>query len=216
LALKAKLEIVALNYMQVGYEHLFEGKAFGTSQEIYHFFWNEVSSLWVEAYTNTFRRHGEIFQQTFEGYAFLVDVIWPYEAEDDINNELPESRVISFFGISNTNIKKSNRRRMARGWGKTSSAFAPYGTEYDKGHFIAHSCGAPVDMNIFPQRRDINRGWSDEGKIFRSMERYIASNPGTFVFSRPIYNDLTVCPQQLEYGYFDKDFKLKIGVFQNR
>lgn len=202
--------------MLLEYNHLVADRTFNNAQEIYEFFWNDVSTAWVDAYIKAFPKHGEIFQQTFEGYAFLIDWIWPYQAEADDAKELPETRVVCFFGISNINIKASNRRRMAAGWGKTSVVFAPFGTDYDKGHFIAHSCGAPVDMNIFPQRRDINRGWSEEGKRFRAMERYVAANPGTFVFSRPIYNDLTICPQQIEYGYFDKEFKLHMSVFENR
>ena len=56
--------------------------------------------------------------------------------------------------------------------------FAPYGPfNYDKGHFIAHGFGGPIDVNLFPQRR----GWHEEGEPYRQMERYVAANPGTFV-----------------------------------
>lgn len=45
-------------------------------------------------------------------------------------------------------------------WSEVSSdwskqyAFNHYGHEYDKSHFIAHGFGGPVDVNLFPQRRD--------------------------------------------------------------
>ena len=104
---------------------------------------------------------------------------------------------------------------MKRGWGKTTVAFAHFGNNFDKGHFIAHGFGGPIDVNIFPQVKDINRGLSSAGKRYRKMERFIASNPGTFVFSRPLYNDLSVCPYQLAYGYFDTERNLNIEIFPN-
>ena len=42
----------------------------------------------------------------------------------------------------------------------------------DKGHFIAHAIGGGLDMNIFSQARDLNRGISEQGKVYRLMERY--------------------------------------------
>ena len=78
-----------------------------------------------------------------------------------------------------------------------------FGKKWDKGHFIAHSIGGAVDgieMNVFVQRRDLNRGWSKEGKIFRVMETYCFMNPNTFCFNRPIYSDKTSKPSYLEYG----------------
>jgi hypothetical protein len=187
-----------------------------SSEQIFQLFWNTIAFHWTEEYATAFPKHGEISLQNFEGFSFTIDHIWPDVEAADINHELPETRVISFFGISNTKINKINRSRMKVGWGKTSEAFAQFGINYDKGHFIAHGFGGPIDVNLFPQRRDINRGWSAEGKRYRAMERYIASNPGTVVFSRPLYNDLTVCPYQLEYGYFDKDFNLVLEIFPNR
>ena len=76
--------------------------------------------------------------------------------------------------------------------------------------------GGPVDVNIFPQRTNIKRGWSEEGKRYRKMERYVAANPDTLVFSRPIFQDLTECPYFLEYGDFDKELKLHLETFPNR
>lgn len=105
---------------------------------------------------------------------------------------------------------------MRKFWGKASTAFSHFGGHYDKGHFLAHGFGGPIDVNLFPHRRDINRGWSAEGKRYRDMEKYVSVNPGTMVFSRPIYNDLSVCPYQLEYGYFDRNLKLVVEVFPNR
>ncbi len=161
-------------------------------------------------------KHGEITLQNFLGFTFLIDHIWDHATERDVIKELPETRVVSFFGISNTNLVKENVYRRRVGWGNTTLAFSEFPGQYDKGHFIAHGFGGPVDVNLFPQRRDINRGWSEEGKRYRKMERYVAANHGTLVFSRPVYTDRSICPHTLEYGYFDKELNLQIQTFPNR
>ena len=76
--------------------------------------------------------------------------------------------------------------------------------------------GAPADMNIFPQLREVNRGWSETGKQYRAMERYVANNPGTFVFSKPVYDDLSTCPASYDYGYLDINLTLIVETFINR
>jgi hypothetical protein len=198
------------------YAALLNGQHFSSTQELYQFFWDEVTVHWTDAYVAAFPKHGEITLQNFLGFAFQIDHVWPWVEAEDIDKELPETRVISFFGISNTNVVVENIRRRRVGWGPTDIIFSPYGGAYDKGHFIAHGFGGPVDVNIFPQRRDINRGWSEEGKRYRKMEQYVAAHPGTFVFSRPIFQDLTECPYFLECGYFDQELQLHVETFPNR
>jgi hypothetical protein len=198
------------------YTSLLKGKDFASPNELYNFFWDVVTSHWTHEYAKAFPKHGEITLQNFQGFAFLIDHVWPWLEETDVNKELPVTRVISFFGISNTNIDAENIKRRRQGWGPTNYIFSSYGGAYDKGHFIAHGFGGPVDVNIFPQRRDINRGWSEEGKRYRKMESFVAANLGTLVFSRPLFNDLTECPELLEYGYFDKELNLQVETFPNR
>src|SRR5437870_1755439 len=70
----------------------------------------------------------------------------------------------------------------------------------DRGHFLGHASGGELDLNLFPQSRQLNRGWSAEGKRFRRMERFAASNSGTFFFHHPLYDDATWIPSRLEYG----------------
>lgn len=94
-----------------------------------------------------------------------------------------------------------------------------FGRRFDKGHFIAHSIGGYVtgiEANVFIQRRDLNRGWSAEGKIFRSMEKYCAQNPATFCFSRPIYSDGTARPAYVEFGLVRTTGELWVECFDNR
>lgn len=100
--------------------------------------------------------------------------------------------------------------------GASTKVFTHFGKHYDKGHFIAHYSGGPIDINLFPQRRDVNRGWSEEGKRYRTMERHIASHPGTFVFSRPIYKDYSCCPHFIEFGYCDEAMNTVVDAFSNK
>lgn len=86
----------------------------------------------------------------------------------------------------------------------------------DKGHFLGHASGGTLDINLFPQRRELNRGWSEQGKRYRSMERYVALNPGTFFYHRPIYNDDTWLPYKLEFAIHTKDHGWWIDLFDNK
>src|SRR5215510_664166 len=84
---------------------------------------------------------------------------------------------------STANVSTSRGARM-KGWFWSTEEFVS--ANRDRGHFIAHSIGGGLDVNVFWQDRDLNRGWSPEGKIFRQMETYCQEHPGTFCFSRPI------------------------------
>jgi hypothetical protein len=87
---------------------------------------------------------------------------------------------------------------------------------YDKGHYIAHCNDEQVDQNLYPQLRELNRGISQQGKLYRSMERYLAQNPGIFYFVRPLYSDLTWIPDQIDFGIFTKEKGLLLNRFDNR
>ena len=86
----------------------------------------------------------------------------------------------------------------------------------DRGHFLGHASGGVLDMNLFPHRRELNRGWSAEGRIFREMERFVAANRGVFFYHRPIYDDDSWIPSQLEYGVLVEDDGWWGGLFQNK
>lgn len=76
---------------------------------------------------------------------------------------------------------------------------------YDIGHFLPHSVGGPKDINLFVQERRLNRGWSEQGKRYRWIEKVVFSHPGTFFFVRPVYGDLSPIPQYLEWGVLLND-----------
>jgi len=86
----------------------------------------------------------------------------------------------------------------------------------DKGHYLGHASGGILDINLFPQRRELNRGWSEEGKRFRSMERYVAEHPGAFFYHRPIYDDESWIPASLEYAVLKDGATWWKDTFRNK
>ena len=86
----------------------------------------------------------------------------------------------------------------------------------DRGHFLSHASGGELDLNLFPQRRDLNRGWSADGKNFRQMEKYVADHLGTFHYHRPVYDDATWIPASLDYGVPVDDSDWWVAVFANK
>ena len=86
----------------------------------------------------------------------------------------------------------------------------------DKGHYLGHASGGILDINLFPQRRELNRGWSEEGKRFRSMERYVAEHPGAFFYHRPIYDDESWVPASLEYAVLKDGATWWKDTFRNK
>lgn len=184
-----------------------------TVPSVHSFFHEEIAHDWVDLYKRECRVFGDVTLQRFYGFTFAYD--HSFNNEPEIRSTLPDPRVVFAFGITNNDVNQSNRRTMRRFWGSSTEAFSYLKGDYDKGHFIAHISGGPIDINLFPQRRDINRGWSKEGKRYRGMERHIAAHPGTFVFSRPIYNDFSCCPAFIEFGYYENS-SFVVEVFPNK
>ena len=154
-------------------------------------------------------RHGD-FEYVFDHYTSLeASGAVPYSATE-------ESRLVVACGRSAPRKRARDDYRL-RGWvGPTERAF---GGGWDKGHYIAHSLGGAVDgveANVFVQRRDLNRGWSADGKRFRQIERYCFEHPGTSCFARPIYLDGTSRPAWLEFGIVHPDSGPQVECFDNR
>jgi hypothetical protein len=89
------------------------------------------------------------------------------------------------------------------------------GAPVDRGHLIPHLSGGTFGPNIFRQDRDLNRGWSEEGKRYRALERRAAGIPGTFYFGHLIYVDGTAYPDAIEVGLL-QDAALRVERFDNR
>lgn len=91
----------------------------------------------------------------------------------------------------------------------------PDGTMVDRGHLIPHLSGGEFGPNIFRQHRALNRGWPEQGKRFRALEREAAATPGTFYFGHLLYADDTAYPSEIETGLL-RGGKLHVERFRNR
>jgi hypothetical protein len=124
------------------------------------------------------------------------------------------ARVAFIFARSAQAITKRNSYRLRQFLGAFKDT--PQFEGYDKGHFVAHCNDGQLDQNIYPQLRELNRGLSAQGKLFRAMERYCQNNVGVFYFVRPLYTDLTWIPDKIDFGIFTKEGGLLLNRFDNR
>ena len=177
----------------------------------------ELPYVWRDAYIQMTPRATEIVRMQRGSFEYIYDDYATLEATEVVPySPDAEARLVAVLGRSEPKPEGRDDGRL-RGWvGPTDTIF---GREWDKGHFIAHSIGGAVDgweLNVFVQRRELNRGWSEAGKRFREMEKYCASNPGTFCFSRPLYVNPTAKPALVEFGLLKRDGKLCVECFDNR
>ena len=149
------------------------------------------------------------FNYIFENPSTVIrhDFVWNQDVED---------RIVAVYGRSSPVREKRDPYRMRgprceREWGEADDGY-----HYDRGHFAAHSIGGQADLGLFPQRRDINRGRSPRGRVYRSMERYCLNNPGLFCFARPVYLDKSLHPFYLEFGILRSDLTFWVELFENR
>jgi hypothetical protein len=155
------------------------------------FLFEDLPALWCDSYRRMPNGPVQIVEVIDQGYTFLFD--------------LGASRVVAAYGNARHNPLKRDSARMAGFLGNTAGLswrerfFATHYDRYDRGHFMSHRQGGGLDINLFPQRADINQGRTALGQQYRAMERHCASIAGTFCFSRPIY-DRTWVPAALDYG----------------
>lgn len=168
---------------------------------------------WLHHYKQMTPRTTNICGQSFNSFEYVYDDVVSLEKAGKIaTGGNVESRVVYVHGSSATPPVHRDVTRQ-RGWvGPTGRFFGP---DTDKGHFMAHSIGGGLEINIFAQCRHINRGWSERGKLYRRMEKYCADNLGVYCFSRPIYGDLSSRPSSLEFGILTSDGKLWVERFEN-
>lgn len=149
---------------------------------------------WIDDYWDMVDHKPYILDVPDRGFNFLFDLtLANYDKNDP---DRPDDRVVAAYGRSRQTEEKRDASRI-RGFGQIGDRSRG---SMDKGHLMAHTAGGSLDINIFPQRSEVNRGRSEEGRRYRKMERYAAAYPGTFMFSRPIYGDDSWTPHALEYG----------------
>jgi len=177
----------------------------------------ELSAVWRDAYLRMTGRPTELVIFRCGSFEYIYDDYATLEATGAVpRSETAEARLVAAIGLSETNRATRDDSRL-RGWvGPTERMF---GHRRDKGHFVAHRIGGAVDraeVNVFVQRRDLNRGWSVAGRAFRAMEDYCATRSGVLCFNRPIYLDETATPAYIEFGVLREPDDLWVRLFDNR
>ena len=166
--------------------------------------WEDQITVWCDEYEASFPQ-ADISEVNLDLGVFLFDH--------------SEERVILAYALSKVQLDKRDTSRM-RGFPNPNVSVRKVMNNdaflADKGHFLGHASGGILDINLFPQRRELNRGWSEEGKRFRKMERYVADHPGTFFYHRAIYDDDTWIPEQLNYGILRDDTEWWTDTFNNK
>jgi len=202
----------------IDYQSLLRSADKLAGEELISYLEKELYFEWCEAYESMTERSIEIIRIPCDTFNYLFDCQPLYGVDDSIPLGLqPKPRVVVAYGRSAPRPKARDDYRL-KGWlGATEKSF---GADWDKGHFIAHSIGAVVDrneVNVFPQQRHLNRGWSTAGKLFRQMEKECSSSPGAFLFNRPIYeDDISFTPAFLEFGILRSSGELWVERFDNR
>lgn len=181
------------------YQQLVAALGSGAFEDVVARLQQEVDLLFVNAYYELWPA-ANVVAIPSHSYTYLFDV--------------HHERMVGVYGLVSTTTEKRDAARM-KGFIGGFTKIEPY-KDYDKGHYIAHTLNGDLDQNLYPQLREFNRGWSKEGKVFRSMERYCASNPGCFLFTRPLYADDSWIPAELDYGIYRTDQTLWAERFQNR
>ncbi|MGE5340945.1 MAG: hypothetical protein ACM3SY_05620 [Candidatus Omnitrophota bacterium] len=197
----------------IDYQDIIREIESATLEEKIKFLTDILPNEWLIQYKAFTHRPTDVVIFNYGQFDYIFDTYtYPKDWSPTISNPEIARRVVAAFGRSAPPIENREVSRI-KGWcGPTEKVF---GKDSDKGHFIAHSIGGLLDVNLFPQRRDVNRGWSQKGKIFRAMEVYCALNPGTFCFNHPIYKDHTDRPSFIEFGVLQKEGNLWVEIFEN-
>lgn len=167
----------------------------------------EVGQVLLDATGDRYQgacKHCSLVQFTQSGATYLFDLASAVDAEQ-------EDRTVAAWAATPAAVA---RRDVSYQRGFPLAA-DPGGPPVDRGHLIPHLSGGEFGPNIFRQDRTLNRGWSDEGKRFRALEREAAAAPGTFYFGHLLYQDDTAYPMAIEIGIL-RDGTLHVDRFQNR
>jgi len=210
----------------------------GPGQEtgFFMFLLQYLPDLCCEAYRRMAGAGDEIVQLTDHGYEFLFDlgaerVVAAFGITQYNPGRRDSGRMADFLGQVTS---RAELQRIASRAGSALAArdrlekvqltwrdrfFQTYGHKYDRGHFMSHRQGGGLDINLFPQRADINQGRTRLGAEYRAMETACVAKPGAapiFCCSRPIYDDGSWVPAQLEYAVIYNPHRMNVRTFPNK
>jgi hypothetical protein len=156
---------------------------------------------WVTEYRAATLDDREIVTVDLGGFTYIFDSTPSTPADS------AENRMVGVYGRSGESHGPRDKSRMSG---------HPNPRHVDRGHFVNRASGGGYDINLFPQESKLNQGHSEEGKVWREMERYMAENEDTEFFVRPTYQDDTDYPSRLEFGIRLADGSWRIESFDNR
>lgn len=149
---------------------------------------------WLDAYTAMSAWTTEVLEITQGALVYLLDAAPTLKPVTDLP---ADDRVVAVWGHSQQVVNPRDRARLA-GFLPDTATWSR--ARLDRGHLVAHAAGGGLDLNLFPQAMNLNRGRSARGRVWRKMEAYLARNPGTPLFVRPIYAGPSWRSASLEYG----------------
>jgi hypothetical protein len=192
-----------------------EAAALGVA-DVTGFLREELPRRWMTDYKEATPRPTNVLSIELGTFFYMFDFVTELEAEGVLEpGPIREDRLVAGYGFSTAKVGGRDAGRM-RGWVGPTEKYLGAGP--DKGHVFGRALGGRVDgleINLFSQARALNRGWSEEGKLFRRMEQHCATRPGTFCYFRPRYPDSLACPASVEFGVLLPEGKLWVEEFEN-
>ena len=131
------------------------------TESLVSFMLDELPYVWRDVYLSFAKRATDLVRISHGSFEYLFDDCPASEVSGSVSTPRQDPRVVAVYGRSQQNPSSRDDYRL-RGWAGVNEKTV--GPRWDKGHFIAHSMGGAVDgveLNVFVQRRDLNRGWSE-------------------------------------------------------
>jgi len=125
--------------------------------------------------------------------------------------DLTRTRVVMVWGVSRSVAPNTRDDAYHAG-------YPTAGANLDKGHAWSHAQGGREGgPNYFRQARRLNQARSANGKLWRAIERHLATNSGLSAFIRLRYDagNSGDKPDQVEYGILPASGLFRTVIFPN-
>lgn len=195
----------------IDYDYFITLKQAHSKDSLLQLFQQYMPNIWAVSYNHMANGPTNILEIKDSGFSYLFD----FASSPGLGTSSGklDDRVVASWGLSQAASGARDAARM-KGFIGNSSLL---GDNTDKGHFMSHGTGGGLDINLFPQRRDLNqrRKTNPASYTYYDMEKYTRENPGTFYFSRPIYSGASWRPAWIEYGLIKNEGALWVEWFDN-
>jgi hypothetical protein len=166
----------AMNDFKIDYDSLLREVAGLEDEELITELVKILIECWIDDYWAMVDHRPYVLDVPDRGFNFLFDLTLANHYKNDPDR--PDDRVVAAYGRSRKMAEKRDASRI-RGFGAIGDKSRG---SMDKGHFAAHSMGGALDINIFPQRSEVNRGRSAEGGCIERWNAMLPSIPGPSSF----------------------------------